>query len=162
MELELDDISIDEAKLPQLDTEDPEASALEHAHDDLLDRRWLERPAEDEDDEERSVLDSLGVTIELNASGAEDEAEVVDLDIGELLEPLSPDGTDTEPLIGHERGDGVFGITVLQDILLPESDDEHDDRDVGDDDRFPAFDDGAPSWQPAQGDDEGPPEGEPS
>src|SRR5688572_17182187 len=93
-DLDVDDIQIDEANLPRLDTEDPETLALEQAHDDLLDRRWLEQPVTDEDDEERSALDDLGVTIELNASGAEDEAEEVDLDIGDLLEPLPGDGSD--------------------------------------------------------------------
>ena len=161
MDLELDDIRIDEANLPQLDTEDPETLALEHAHDDLLDQRWLERPAHDEDDEERSALDDLGLTIELDASGAEDDAEVVELDVGDLLEPLAPEGTDVELSPGHERGDAAVGVAMLRDMLLPESEDEHDESEAGDDERFPAFDDGAPAWRPVQGDDEGP-EGEPS
>ena len=164
-DLDVDDIQIDEATLPRLDTEDPETVALEQEHDDLLDRRWLDQPVMDEDGEERSALDDLGVTIELNASGAEDEAEEVDLDIGDLLEPLPGDGTDGDPSLGHERADGAFGIAALRDMLLPESEEEHDERDVGDDDRFPVFDAGAPAWRPARGDDEAPdesPEGEPS
>jgi hypothetical protein len=160
-DLDVDDIQIDEANLPRLDTEDPETLALEQAHDDLLDRRWLEQPATDDDGEDRSALDDLGFTIELNASGAEGEAEEVDLDIGDLLEPLSGDGSDGDPSLGHERGDGAFGVAALRDMLLPESDVEHDERDVGDDDRFPVFDDGAPAWRPPQGDDDGP-DGEPS
>lgn len=155
-DLDVDDIQIDEASLPLLDTEDPETLALEQEHDDLLDRRWLEQPVTDEDDEERSALDELGVTIELNASGAEDEAEEVDLDIGDLLEPLPGDGADGDLSLGHERGEGAFGVAALNDMLLPESEEEHDERDVGDDDRFPAFDDGVPAWRPVQGDDEGP------
>jgi hypothetical protein len=160
-DLDVDDIRIDEASLPQLDMEDPETLALEQAHDDLLDRRWLERPVVEDEDTDRSALDDLGVTIELNAAGAEDEAEEVDLDIGEMLEPLSGDGADGDLPLGHERGDGAFGVAVLRDMLLPEREEEHDEHDVGDDDRFPVFDDGAPAWRPAQSDDEGP-DGEPS
>ena len=160
-DLDVDDIQIDEASLPRLDTEDPETLALEQEHDDLLDRRWLEQPVTDEDSEERSALDDLGVTIELNASGAEDEAEEVDLDVGDLLEPLAGDGSDGDLSLGHDRGDGAFGVAVLHDMLLPESEEEHDERDVGDDERFPVFDDGAPAWRPAHGDDDGP-DGEPS
>jgi len=159
-DLDVDDIQIDEANLPRLDIEDPETLALEQEHDDLLDRRWLERPETDDDSEERSALDDLGVTIELNASGAEDEAEEVDLDIGDLLEPLPGDGSDGDPSLGHER-DSAFGVAALHDMLLPESEEEQDGRDVGDDERFPVFDDGAPAWRPVQGDDDSP-EGEPS
>lgn len=162
-DLDLDDITIDEANLPHLDTEDPETIALQQEHDDLLDRRWLERAPEEDDDDERSALDELGVTIELNAAGAEDDAQVVDLDIGDLLDALPLEGTDVQLSLEHERSDNALGVAALRDMLLPESeaDADTDDGEVGDDHRFPVFDDGAPAWRPVTGDDEGP-EGEPS
>jgi hypothetical protein len=46
--------------------------------------------------------------------------------------------------LGLDRGDGV-GVGTLRDLLLPDGDDDSDDREVGDDERFPVFDDGGPS-----------------
>jgi len=160
-DLEIDEVEIDEANLPLLDMQDPETLALEQSYDDLLDRRWLERGVDEDEDEERSALDDLGVTIELNAAGAEDDAEEVDLDVGELLEALPSESSDADLPLGQERGEGSLGLAALHGMLLPEDEEEHDDAVVGDDERFPVFDDGGPAWRPAQGDEEGP-EGEPS
>lgn len=141
-ELELDDPVIDEAALPELDTEDAEAIQRDSGYDDLLDRGWLERTAEEDWDDERSVVDDIGLTIELDSpAGDDDGAQVVDLDVGSLLTSLPSDGTelDLEPGLAQERGE--LGIGVLRDVLLPEDEDEQDDREVGDDARFPVFDD---------------------
>jgi hypothetical protein len=145
--LELDDPTIDESELPELDQEDAEAVGHEQNYDDLIDRGWLERSAEDaEVEDERDALSDIGLTIELDdPDAAEDGAEVVDLDVGSLLTALPSDVTelDLEPL-GQERGDAATGIGLLRDMLLPDSEEGgHDDLDVGDDERFPAFDDAA-------------------
>lgn len=144
-ELELDDPVIDEAALPELDTEDAEAGLREPGFDDLIDQGWLERTAEDDPDDERSVVDDIGLTIDLDSAPDEEEgAQVVDLDVGSLLTSLPLEGTELDlegPL--HDRGDAPIGIGVLRDVLLPDDDDGHDDREVGDDSRFPVFDDHA-------------------
>lgn len=141
-DLELDDPTIDEAALPDLDTEDAELPLRESGYDDLLDRGWLERAAEEEWDDERSPVDEIGLTIELDSpAGDDDGAQVVDLDVGSLLTSLPSEGTelDLEPGPAQERGE--LGVGVLHDMLLPEDEDEQDDREVGDDSRFPVFDD---------------------
>jgi hypothetical protein len=143
VQLELDDPVIDEAALPKLDTDDAEAGLHEPGFDDLIDRRWLERGADEDWDDERSVVDDIGLTIELDsAPDEEDGAQVVDLDVGSLLTSLPSEGTelDLEPGPVQERGDSPLGIGALRDVLLPEDDDEQDDREVGDDARFPVFD----------------------
>lgn len=145
-ELELDDPIIDEAALPALDTEDAEAGLREPGFDDLIDRRWLERAAEDDWEDEHSPVDDIGLTIELDGSpDEEDGAQVVDLDVGSLLTSLPSEGTelDLEPGPLPDRADSPLGIGALRDVLLPEDDDEHDDREVGDDERFPVFDEHA-------------------
>lgn len=140
--LELDDPTIDELHLPELDMEDAEAVGHEQSYDDLIDRGWLERKADDGDaEDERDALNDIGLTIDLDDLDVEEEgAQIVDLDVGSLLTALPSDGTelDLEPH-GHERGDATTGI--LHGMLLPESEGGHDDREVGDDDRFPVFDD---------------------
>jgi hypothetical protein len=156
VQLELDDPVIDEAALPKLDTDDAEAGLQEPGFDDLLDRRWLERGADEDWDDERSVVEDIGLTIELDsAPDEEDGAQVVDLDVGSLLTSLPSEGTelDLEPGPLQERGDSAVGVGVLRDVLLPEDDDEQDDREVGDDARFPVFDDHA-ERQPRVPDDE--------
>ena len=153
-ELELDDPVIDEAALPALDTEDPEAPLREPGFDDLIDRGWLEKAAEEDWDEERSPPEDIGLTIELDSPGGDDDgAEVVDLDVGSLLTSLPSEGTelDLEPGLAQERGD--FGAGALGGVLLPEDDDEQDDREVGDDDRFPVFEEDKRPARPL-GDDE--------
>jgi hypothetical protein len=154
-ELELDDPVIDEAALPALDTDDAEAGLREPGFDDLIDRRWLERGADDDWDDEGSSVEDIGLTIELDsAPDEEDGAQVVDLDVGSLLTSLPSDGTelDLEPGPLLER-DSPLGIGALRDVLLPDDDDEHDDREVGDDERFPVFDEHA-ERQPRSSDDE--------
>jgi hypothetical protein len=143
--LEFDDPTIDEIELPELDTDDAEALGHEQNYDDLIDRRWLERTADDAElDDDRDALRDIGLTIELDGPNVDDDgAQVLDLDVGSLLTPLPGDGTelDLEPF-GQERGDTGTGIGVLRGMLLPDSEEGgHDDREVGDDDRFPVFDD---------------------
>jgi hypothetical protein len=148
-DLELDDPMIDEADLPQLDTDDAEALGQEPGYEDLLDRSWLERSDDDELDDDGKGLEDIGLTIDLDGPTSEqDGAQVVDLDVGAPLTPLPSEGTelDLEPL-GHERGEaemgaGVLRDVLLRDVLLPEDDEDRlDDREVGEDERFPAFDD---------------------
>lgn len=145
-ELELDDPVIDEAALPELDVEDAETPVRDSTHDDLLDRGWLERAAEDDKDDERSVDEEIGLTIDLDGPLEDDDsAQVVDLDVGSLLTSLPSDGTELELDIDPREGRADTGLGSLhgslQDVLLPEDvDAEHDDREVGDDERFPVFD----------------------
>lgn len=155
-ELELDDPIIDEAALPELDTEDPEGGLRDPGFDDLLDRGWLERAADDEWDDEHAPVEGIGLTIDLDSAPDEDDgAQVVDLDVGSLLTSLPSEGTelDLETGLLSERSDAPLGLGALRDVLLPEDDDEHDDREVGDDDRFPVFEPGA-ERHPRPSDDE--------
>jgi hypothetical protein len=151
-ELEIGDVSIDEAELPQLDTDDPEALGQDAAFEDLIDHGWLERAAEEELDEEGGRLDDIGLTIDLDGPTAEEDgAQVVDLDVGSLLVPLPEAGEaelELEPVARERSETGSIGIGALRDLLLPESgedddsvDERPDDREVGDDDHFPVFDD---------------------
>jgi hypothetical protein len=140
-ELELDDPTIDEAGLPQLDTDDPEALVHESEHDDLLDRGWLERAADD-DLEDDATVEDIGLTIDLDGPATDDEgAQFLDLDVGSLLTSLPGGGDGVE--LDLEPGDreGV-AVGTLRELLLPDGDTDSDDREIGDDDRFPAFDDG--------------------
>lgn len=141
-DLELDDPTIDEAGLPQLDTDDPEALVHESEHDDLLDRGWLERTADDDPEDDASVED-IGLTIDLDGPAMDDEgAQFLDLDVGSLLTSLPGGGDGVE--LDLEPGDreGV-AVGTLRELLLPDGDTDSDDREIGDDDRFPVFDDGA-------------------
>jgi hypothetical protein len=142
-ELELDDPTIDEAGLPQLDTDDPEALVQQSDYEDLLDRGWLERTADDDPENDSATLEDIGLTIDLDGPEADDEgAQFLDLDVGGLLTSLpGGDGLELELEPGLDRGDGV-GVGTLRDLLLPDGDDDSDDREVGDDARFPVFDDG--------------------
>ena len=96
-ELELDDPIIDEGAFPELDMEDAEAPVREPGYDDLIDRSWLERGADEDWDDERSTVDDVGLTIELDSPASEDDgAQVVDLDVGSLLTSLPSDGTELD------------------------------------------------------------------
>jgi hypothetical protein len=55
---------------------------------------------------------------------------------------LPSEGTELDLEPNPERGDASIGLGALRDVLLPEDDDEdeQDDREVGDDARFPVFD----------------------
>jgi hypothetical protein len=145
-ELELDDPTIDEAALPHLDIDDPEALGQEPGYEDLLDRALLERAADDDLEDDGAGLEDIGLTIDLDGPAAdEDGARIVDLDVGSLLTALPAEASELElDLLGHERGDAAMGVGVLRGMLLPESDEDGlDDGVVGDDERFPAFDDAA-------------------
>jgi hypothetical protein len=147
IELELGDPRIDEAELPELDLEDAEALGQEHQYEDLIDRRWLEQGADDDNEDDRSSIEEVGLTIDLDElTSEEDGAQIVDLDVGSLLTPLPPDGVELEldPGPAHDRG--ALALGALRDMLLPEEDGgERDEHDVGDDDRFPVFDDSSDS-----------------
>jgi hypothetical protein len=154
-DLELDDPTIDEAELPRLDTDDAEAVWEVPAYDDLIDRGWLERSAENGPEDEGAGPEEIGLTIDLDGpTDDEDGAQVVDLDVGSLLTSLPSDATELDlELLGHERADAV-GVGALRDLLLPESDDDGlEDAEVGDDERFPVFDD-APGIAPRPGADD--------
>jgi len=155
-ELELDDPTIDESALPELDMEDAEAPVRETGYEDLIDSGRIERESDEGWDDERSVVEDVGLTIELDSPADDDDgAQVVDLDVGSLLTSLPSDGTELDLDASlHERGESSFGSGVLRDVLLPEDDDEHDDGEVGDDARFPAFDDDAKRSPRPSSDDE--------
>jgi hypothetical protein len=143
-DLELDDPTIDEAGLPELDMEDAEALGQDHRYEDLLDHRWLEQTADDAgEDEDRSSIEEVGLTIDLDDLEADEEgAQIVDLDVGSLLTSLPSDGTELDLDAGPAHGDGTFALAALREMLLPEEQAvDSDDREVGDDDRFPAFED---------------------
>jgi hypothetical protein len=145
-DIDFDDPTIDEALLPPMDLDDPELLGRDAGYDDLLDRKWLERTADDEEDEDGVVVEPVGFTIELNGPSVDDDAQVVDLDVGSLLTSLPGEGTELELDSRNDSlrgvGDGSLTAGVLRDMLLPDTDeDDMDDGEIGDDDRFPAFDD---------------------
>ena len=128
LELDLDDPEIDEAGLPPIDMDDAEALVQETGYGDLLDTSWLERTTADEPEDERATPEDIGLTIELDDPDMDDDAQVVDLDVGSLLTSLPSEGTELD--LDSGGMDGSLAIAALRDVLLP-----------GDDDRFPAFDD---------------------
>jgi hypothetical protein len=157
-DLELDDPTIDEAGLPALDMEDAEALGQDHRYEDLLDHRWLEQRADlTDEDEERGSIEEVGLTIDLDDLEADDEgAQVVDLDVGSLLTSLPSDGTELDLDPGPAHGDGALALAALREMLLPEGEAvDGDDREVGDDDRFPAFEDSSDIAPRPVHDDEG-------
>lgn len=150
-ELEVPEAELDEADLPVLDTDDPEAPLHEGmGYGDLLDTGWLDR-ADSADLEEEAAYIDVGLTIELNGPEAgEEQAQVVELDIGSLLTSLPSDAIDSEGEAARELGrfDGSFALNALSDMLLPEDvpghaseRSDHAEDEVGDDERFPAFED---------------------
>jgi hypothetical protein len=159
--LEVPEAELDEADLPPLDMDDPEAPLHEGMdYRDLLDGGWLERSADGADlEEDGAAYLDVGLTIELNGPDSSDElAQVLDLDVGSLLTLLpgeamlpgeavlpggafEPDGDVSRDL---GQSDGSFALNALSDMLLPEDVSErreHADEEVGDDERFPAFED---------------------
>jgi len=139
LELDLDDPEIDEAGLPPIDMDDAEALGQDAGYGDLLDTSWLDRTAAEEPEDDRATLDDIGLTIELDDSDMDDDAQVVDLDVGSLLTSLPSEGTELD--LDSGAVDGALAIAALRDVLLPSDDEVNDDREIGDDDRFPAFDD---------------------
>jgi hypothetical protein len=123
------------------DDEDAPAAA---EYVDLLDSKWLEREVDvlEPDDD---VVD-VGLTLDLDDDDDDDEnTYAVDLDVGTLLTSLLPTGADSDSL-EPALNDGSLASGALSDVLLPEERAakgraEEDDEAVGDDDRFPAFDD---------------------
>lgn len=145
-DLELDDPTIDESALPELDMEDAEAPLREPGYDDLIDHERLEREEQDDWDDESAAVDDVGLTIELDSPVSdEDGAQVVDLDVGSLLTSLPSEGTELDLDVSNppERADVSFGVGALRDMLLPDDEEERDDGEIGDDERFPVFDDDA-------------------
>lgn len=147
-EIEVPEAELDEADLPALDTDDPEAPLHEGMdYHDLLDGGWLERSAEGPDPEEGAAYIDVGLTIELNGPDTgEDLAQVVDLDVGSLLTLLPGEASESDIELSRDLGqsDGSFALNALSDMLLPEDGPtrrEHADEEVGDDERFPAFED---------------------
>jgi hypothetical protein len=147
VEIDLDDPTIDESLLPPLDEQDAEVLQPDSGYDDLLDESWLERVAGEEDDEEGTLLDGVGFTIELDEPSDDDDgAQVVELDVGSLLTSLPGEGTELDLDLRNDAarglGDGSLAIGAIRDMLLPDTEeDESDDTEIGDDERFPVFDD---------------------
>ncbi len=149
-EMELDDAELRAMVLPELDTDDPELLLQEaHGYTDLIDGEWLERAAEIGELEEDGAYGEVGLTIELNGPDTgEDLAQVVDLDVGSLLTSLPGEGGDLDldlDLTSDQTlGDGAFALGALGDVSLPGgegSQGERADDEIGDDDRFPVFED---------------------
>lgn len=148
-EIEIPEAELDEADLPPLDTDDPEAPLLEGMdYRDLLDGGRLASGADGADAEEdgSSYID-VGLTIELNGPETGEElAQVVDLDVGSLLTSLPAEAFESDADASRELGhsDGSFALNALSGVLLSEDAPErreHADDEVGDDERFPAFED---------------------
>jgi hypothetical protein len=113
---------------------------------DLLDTDWLERTGDVEEVEDAEVgLAEVGFTLDLNGpDDGEELAQIVDLDVGSLLTSLPEDEMDLDGSVRESGADGNLGLGGLSDeLLLPEDvpAGERADEVVGDDDRFPAFDD---------------------
>jgi hypothetical protein len=146
---ELPEPELDETELPALDTEDAEAPMQETPdYRDLLDDDWLERGAEvltGEDDLTSYV--EFGVTIDLNGhESGEDLSQVLELDVGSLLTSLPNEIAELDVDVARDQGqsDGFFAVAALTDVLLPEDGRERSERvedDLGDDERFPPFED---------------------
>ena len=128
--------------------DEDDAPMGEPEYGDLLDADWLERTADalelDED------LVDVGLTLDLNQQDDADEHADADLDVGALLTSLPTSGVARDvsaaseaDAVERELGDGALALGALRDVLLPEEraarQRSDDDDDVGQDDRFPAF-----------------------
>jgi len=160
----------------ETDDDDPPGGSVDHG--DLLDADWLQRAEEDiagEDD----VVD-VALTLDLDADDDADElAQILDLDVGPLLTSLLPsallgegvasEGVDTNlELTSREPNDVAFGLGALREHLLPEGTvdparageeqweegSERGDDEVGDDERFPVFEEVSVVLPPAPATDE--------
>lgn len=121
--------------------EEDDAPVHEPEYGDLLDEQWLQRGSDALDPEDDLV--DIALTIEMADSDDLDEANAMELDVGALLTPLPaqelPDGDETAEREGADRALGA-----LQELLLPEEQGaarREEDEEIGDDERFPAFDD---------------------
>jgi hypothetical protein len=147
--IEIPEAELDEADLPALDMDDPEAPLHEGMdYRDLLDGGRLERGTDSPDaEEEGAAYMDVGLTIELDGPDTSEElAQVMDLDVGSLLTLLAGEAIESDTEVSRELGqsDGSFALNALSDMLLPEVAPErrdHADEEVGDDERFPAFED---------------------
>jgi hypothetical protein len=132
--------------LPALDLDDADALLGDGSdYSDWLGAAWLERSAEDvELEDERAGLLDVGLTLDLNESDTEEElAQLLDLDVGELLTSLPLEVTELD-LDSSAREDGAFGASGLRILHTPDGNDwDSSDEALGDDERFPAFDDSA-------------------
>lgn len=113
---------------------------------DLLDADWIQRGAHEEDlDDDGSSLE-VGMTLDIgDAETDEDAAPLLELDVGPLLTFEVGDGEDTDGDATRDQSslDATLGAAALGDWLLTdESEDAASDEEIGDDERFPAFDDG--------------------
>jgi len=155
----------------ETDDDDPPGGSVDHG--DLLDADWLRRADEDiagEDD----VVD-VALTLDLDADDDADElAQILDLDVGPLLTSMLPsallsEGVDTNlELTAREPNEVAFGLGALREHLLPEGTvdparageaqwqegSERGDDEVGDDDRFPVFEEVSVVLPPAPATDE--------
>jgi hypothetical protein len=147
---------------PSVETDDDDPPGGSDDHQDLLDTDWLQRADEDIAGDEDAV--DVALTLDLDADDDADElAQILDLDVGPLLTSLLlsaqvSEGVDTtfEP-IAREPNDAGFGLGALREHLLPErtqdparageareeETDERGDNEVGDDERFPVFEEGS-------------------
>jgi hypothetical protein len=140
--------------------DEEEAPVLDPQYGDLLDAQWLQRGSDalDPDDD----LVDIGLTIDMSDSDDSDEAQAMDLDVGTLLTSLPAHESELADLA--EPAEREAGTGALHGLLLPEEGGvrrHDDDEEIGDDERFPAFEGlSAPgSATPPDDDAEGPPEG---
>lgn len=126
--------------------EEDDAPVLDPEYGDLLDAQWLQRSdALDPGDD----LVDIGLTIDIADSVDLDEAQAMELDVGTLLTSL-PAVELAEGGEATEREGGEAALGALQDLLLPEDGSgREDDDEIGNDERFPAFD-GLSAPRPSQ------------
>ncbi len=120
--------------------DEDEEPVLEPEYGDLLDAQWLDRGSESLDPEDDLV--DIGLTIDMTDSGELDESQAMELDVGALLTPLPAHDASEVGDPAERDVDGAAGLGALQDVLLPDEPGAsgRDDDEVGNDERFPAFD----------------------
>ena len=154
---------------PSVERDDDDPPAGSDDHEDLLDTDWLQRADEDIAGDEDVLDEALTLDLNAD-DDADELAQVLDLDVGPLLTSLLPsaltgegvtgegatsEGVDTTyELTAREPSDAGFGLGALREHLLPErpvdpartgkqqeeESAERGDDEVGDDERFPVFD----------------------
>jgi hypothetical protein len=165
----------------ETDDDDPPAGSVDHG--DLLDADWLQRADEDIAGDEDVVDVALTLDLDAD-DDADELAQILDLDVGPLLTSLLPsalfsegvlsegvfsEGVDmTFELTAREPSDVAFGLGALREHLLPEGSldparageaqrevgSERGDDEVGDDERFPVFEEVSVVLPPAPSADE--------
>jgi hypothetical protein len=136
-------------ELPELDLDDPDVLMGEGSDfSEWLDPERLVWLAEDTDlDDEASGYIDVGLTLDLDAADSGEElVQLMDLDVGALLTSLPLESTELD-LDALAEFSGAFGVTALRELLLPDGAggsvlDELAD-DIGDDERFPVFEESA-------------------